>query len=77
MVYVAIPQGDETAVLETRSVTVHHSSEGRLFVSGALSDSDLLVIHGLHRLAPRQVVRIGDSSSFAQLRLQQNPDGND
>jgi RND family efflux transporter MFP subunit len=67
IVYVAVPQGDATALLETRSVTVHHSAGQRLYVSGALDSGEMLVSNGLHRLAPRQLVKTGAAESFAHV----------
>ncbi|MEE4172911.1 MAG: efflux RND transporter periplasmic adaptor subunit [Xanthomonadales bacterium] len=57
LVYVARPTGDGQSVLETRTVTIEHATEGRLFVSGALEDGELVVSGGLHRVAPGQIVR--------------------
>jgi RND family efflux transporter MFP subunit len=65
VVYVAVDQGDLEAVLETRSVVVHHANRGELFVSGALQDGDLVVTAGLHRLAPGQRVLTGEPLRIA------------
>ena len=68
VVYVAIPSGDLQAILEKRSVTVHHASQGKLFVSGALSENDLVVSNGLHRVAPGQRVRLNTPSVVSHAR---------
>ena len=65
VVYTAIGQGDLEAVLESRSVVVHHARGGELYVSGALQDGDQVVATGLHRLAPGQRVQTGEPSGFA------------
>lgn len=64
VVFAAVPQSDATALLETRSVTVHHSVHDRVYVSGALANDEWLVSHGLHRLAPGQLVRVAENESF-------------
>jgi hypothetical protein len=65
VVYAAVGQGDHEAVLESRSVIVHHARGNELFVSGALRDKDRVVATGLHRLAPGQRVLTGDPSGLA------------
>lgn len=57
VVYVAVPQGDGRATLESRSVVIHHASGGRLYVSGAIANGEQIVAGGLHRYAPGQWVR--------------------
>ncbi len=68
LVYVAVPGGDREAVLEARTVTIHHASAGRLFVSGALRDGELVVAGGLHRVAPGQAVRTSDQERLSDAR---------
>ncbi len=68
VIYVAVPSGDLQAVLEKRSVTVHHASNGKIFVAGALSENDLVVSNGLHRVAPGQRVRISSASVVRNAR---------
>lgn len=68
VVYVANPSGDQQATLEKRSVTVHHAANGMLFVSGALSDNDLVVSSGLHRVAPGQQVRLNTPQVITDAR---------
>ncbi len=58
VVYSAVNSGDARAILESRSVVIHHASRDRLYVSGALSQNDRVVSTGLHRLAPGQEVRV-------------------
>ncbi|HKJ17268.1 MAG TPA: efflux RND transporter periplasmic adaptor subunit [Xanthomonadales bacterium] len=57
VVYAAVPEGDGQAVLEARSVVIHHATADQLFVSGAVSEGDLVVSTGLHRFAPGQAVK--------------------
>lgn len=57
LAYVAVPDGDGGAVLESRTVTIEHASAGRLYVTGALRAGDRVVSGGLHRVAPGQRVR--------------------
>lgn len=68
VVYVAIPSGDQQATLEKRSVVVHHAANGKLFVSGALNDNDLVVIGGLHRVAPGQQVSLSTTPVISDAR---------
>ncbi len=68
VVYVAVPDGDQQAVLEKRSVTVHHAWNGKLFVSGALSRDELVVTGGLHRVAPGQQVRLAQANVISDAR---------
>ena len=68
VVYAAIDQGDAEALLESRSVVIHHVSGNELFVSGALDNGDRIVVSGLHRLAPGQVVRSGLEEVLADAR---------
>ncbi len=44
-------------IIQARSVTVEYMEEQRAFVSGAISQGDLVVVSGLHRLAPNQTVQ--------------------
>lgn len=66
--YVALPSGDGQAVLEKRSITVHHALNGMLFVSGALNEDDLVVTGGLHRVAPGQQVRLTQQPVISDAR---------
>jgi RND family efflux transporter MFP subunit len=66
--YVAVPAGDGEAVLESRTVVIHHARGGELYAGGALEDGDLVVAAGLHRLAPGQRVRVTPSERFAGVR---------
>jgi len=68
VVYAAIDQGDAEALLEARSVVIHHVRGNELFVSGALDNGDRIVVSGLHRLAPGQVVRSGLEEVLADAR---------
>lgn len=66
VVYVAKPEGDGRAVIESRSVVIHHASAARVFVSGALHEGDQVIAGGLHRLAPGQPVRTTPSARIAE-----------
>lgn len=68
LVYVAVPSGDGEAVLETRTVTIEHAEDGKLFVSGALSNGEWVLTGGLHRVAPGQVVRAELSTQLSHVR---------
>ena len=70
VVYVARAAGDATAVLETRTVTVHHARPGELFVSGALQPGDQVITGGLHRLAPGQQVRTRTREMLGHVRAE-------
>lgn len=68
LVYVAVPTGDGEAILETRTVTIEHAADGRLFVSGALRDGEQVLAGGLHRVAPGQSVRPEPSTWLSHVR---------
>ena len=68
LVYVAVPGGDGEAVLETRTVTIEHATNGKLFVSGALADGEWVLTGGLHRVAPGQIVRAEPSTQLSHVR---------
>jgi RND family efflux transporter MFP subunit len=65
VVYVAVDAGDATAMLEARSVVVHHAHANQVFVSGALQPGENVVAAGLHRLAPGQRVRLAKTNLIA------------
>jgi RND family efflux transporter MFP subunit len=65
VVYATVDQGDGEALLEARSVVIHHARGNRLFVSGAVNPGDSVVAAGLHRLAPGQRVRTAALQQFA------------
>jgi RND family efflux transporter MFP subunit len=68
LVYVAVPSGDGEAVLETRTVTIEHAADGKLFVSGALTNGEWVLTGGLHRVAPGQIVRAEVSTQLSHVR---------
>lgn len=68
LVYVAVPSGDGEAVLESRTVTIEHAADGKLFVSGALTDGEWVLTGGLHRVAPGQVVRAELATKLGHVR---------
>ncbi len=43
--------------------SVLHRSSGRVYVRGAITEGDAVVLTGLHRLAPGQVVRTAEEGS--------------
>jgi hypothetical protein len=55
-------------VLETRTVTIEHAEDGKLFVSGALANGEWVVTGGLHRVAPGQTVRMEHSTQLGHVR---------
>ena len=63
-VYVLRPAGDELFRVESRDLQLRYIGEHEAFVEGGLRDGDLLVANGVHRVVPRQIVRIarGDQS---------------
>jgi RND family efflux transporter MFP subunit len=67
IVYSAVDSGDSRALLESRSIVIHHASGNKLYVSGALNQKDQVVSAGLHRLAPGQEVRVESQRSLASL----------
>lgn len=68
LVYVAMPAGDQEAVLETRTVTIEHADGNRLYVSGALAEGESVVAAGLHRVAPGQDVRTEEGPWLGHVR---------
>lgn len=68
--YVAMPEGDARYRVEARSVVIHHASGDRLFVSGALRDGETVLVAGLHRYAPGQLVRIEARGQVADARAE-------
>lgn len=69
-VYVARPisdqdrLGSETHLLRRRELEVIHQEVDRVFVRGTLSDGELVVREGLHRLGPDQRVRLAVDTSL-------------
>lgn len=63
--YVAVPLGGDspggeaTHVIEARAVEVLYEEADRVYVRGALEETDRIVVDGLHRVVPGQAVRIG------------------
>jgi len=51
-----IDQSGGSQTIQARSVYVEYMEQERAFVTGAIAQGDLLVVSGLHRLTPNQVV---------------------
>ncbi len=52
-----IDKSTGSQIIQPRSVYVEYMEQDYAFVSGALDQGDLLVVSGLHRLTPNQVVQ--------------------
>ncbi|RCU51707.1 efflux RND transporter periplasmic adaptor subunit [Corallincola holothuriorum] len=57
-VYLLVTDDHQVYRLEKRDVAVLYANETHAFVSGAVTDQDLIVAAGLHRLAPGQNVEL-------------------
>ena len=57
-VYVLRPEGEELFRVESRDLQLRYADDKEAFVEGGLRDGDLLVANGVHRVVPRQIVRI-------------------
>ncbi|MFB0912252.1 MAG: efflux transporter periplasmic adaptor subunit, partial [Glaciecola sp.] len=51
-----IDKSSGSQVIQARSVYVEYMEQDRAFVSGAIVQGELLVVSGLHRLTPNQLV---------------------
>ena len=63
-VYVVGQLGDTQ--LQSRAVQVIYTDGNRAFITGALSDGDLLVLNGTHRFVPQQKVYASRSNLVSQ-----------
>jgi exoribonuclease R len=52
-----VDKSTDEQIIQSRSVTVEYIEEERAFVSGAISQGELVVVSGLHRLTPNQTVQ--------------------
>ncbi len=59
--------GSATHRLRRRELEVVHQEADRVFVRGTLSDGEMVVVEGLHRLVPDQLVRIAADDAFTTL----------
>ncbi len=59
--------GSATHKLRWRELEVVHQEADRVFVRGTLSDGEMVVVEGLHRLVPDQLVRIAADDAFTTL----------
>ncbi len=59
--------GSATHKLRRRELEVVHQEADRVFVRGTLSDGEMVVVEGLHRLVPDQLVRIAAADAFTTL----------
>lgn len=57
--------GSETHRLRRRELEVIHQEVDRVFVRGTLSNSELVVSDGMHRLVPNQVVRLATNMAIS------------
>ena len=60
-VYVLAPAGDGLHKVEARDLQLRYSGESEAFVEGGLSDGELVVTQGVHKIVPGQLVRLVDS----------------
>jgi RND family efflux transporter MFP subunit len=57
-VYVLAPAGDDLYKVEARDLQLRYSGESVSFVEGGLSDGELVVTQGVHKIVPGQLVRL-------------------
>ena len=57
-VYVLAPAADELYKVEARDLQLRYSGESVSFVEGGLSDGELVVTQGVHKIVPGQLVRL-------------------
>ena len=57
-VYVLVQDADELYRIEARDIQIEHSLGDRMFAYGALTDGELIVANGVHRVVPGQLVNI-------------------
>ncbi len=62
-VYVLKPEGGDLFRVESRDLQLRYAGEQEAFVEGGLRDGDLLVASGVHRIVPRQKVRISQGGA--------------
>ena len=60
--YTVSGQGDEQKIVP-KSVAVMYNTADHAYVSGALKDGDFVVIQGVHRLVPGQIVKVNLSKT--------------
>ncbi len=63
---VAIPEGDGSHTLQTRTLEILHVDDQRAFVRGTLSKGELLVADGTHRIVAGQNVSVDAASRLAR-----------
>jgi len=54
----AVPAQEGLYSIEPRDVMVEYATSSEVFIRGGISDGELVVKEGLHRLAPRQLVKL-------------------
>ena len=59
--------GSATHKLRRRELEIVHQEADRVFARGTLSDGEMVVVEGLHRLVPDQLVRIAADDAFTTL----------
>ncbi len=57
--------GEKERILERRTVQLLHTEADRAYVRGTLSDGEMVVSRGTHRMAPGQRVRLSDGVASA------------
>lgn len=60
-VYVLAPAGDDLHKVEARDLQLRYAGEFQAFVEGGLSDGELVVSEGVHKIVPGQLVRLVES----------------
>lgn len=57
-VYVLVPAGNGLHRVEARDLQLRYSGESLAYVEGGLSDGELVVSEGVHKIVPGQLVRL-------------------
>ena len=57
-VFVLAPAGDHLYRVEARDLQLRYSGEHQAFVEGGLSDGEMVVSEGVHKIVPGQLVRL-------------------
>ena len=66
-VYALVPAEEpDRFLVEARDVRVNHANAEQVYVSGAVTEDELVMTGGLHRVVPGQVVRLAIEEAVAQ-----------
>jgi RND family efflux transporter MFP subunit len=57
-VFVLVPAGDGLYRVEARDLQLRYSGEQHAYVEGGLSDGEMVVTEGVHKIVPGQLVRV-------------------